>query len=101
MIDVEFACCITNSLLLARQRKKEREREQERNREREREREDEEQSSIQLIKVEDSGLSLHWRFFLTSTLLASVCFSLLPLFLPFLHVFCGRDGQGRGINGVL
>lgn len=37
MIDVEFACCITNSLLLARQRKKERERENKREIERERE----------------------------------------------------------------
>lgn len=49
-----------------REREKDREKERETLRGTEREREDEEQSGIQLIKVEDSGISLRWRF-LSST----------------------------------
>lgn len=97
MIDVELASCITNSPLLHRQRKTEREGESdtERETEREKEREDEERSSIQLIKVEDSGISLRRRF-LSSTP-PSPClfpFSLFFFFLPppvrSLHILRGR-----------
>lgn len=63
MIDVELVSCITNSPLLHRQRA-----------ERKRGR----MKSIQLIKVEDSGI----RFFLSSTL-PSLCLSLSRL-LPYL-----------------
>lgn len=95
MIDVELASCITNSPLLHRQRKTEREggRETLRGYDRERKvREDEERSSTQLIKVEDSGISLLRRFF--------VLHPSFPLPVPLLplcslHILQGR-WPGRG-----
>ena len=114
MIDVELASCITNSPLLGRQRKRERETERERWRERHREglkeskregegeKEDEERSSIQLIKVEDSGISLRRRF-LSSTPPSppSLPVSLLTHPLPISHfIFCGEDGRGGSIKGL-
>lgn len=64
--------------------------------EREKEREDEERSSIQLIKVEDSGISLRRRF-LSSTP-PSPC--LFPFSLSAHSIFCREDGLGGSIKGL-
>lgn len=64
------------------QERERREEERDSERDRKREREDEERSSIQLIKVEDTGISLHWRFLST----CRTSFSFPPF--PFLFFPC-------------